>query len=214
MANDPYPPLFARCPDLRSCDRDLRRAHQALVRGYRRGGKLLVAGNGGSFADALHICGELMKSFERRRPLPKPLAAALRRQPDGALLARELEAGLPAIALGASGSLATAVINDKPEPRLFFAQECLALGRRGDVFLGISTSGNARNVLLAMGAARAAGLTVIALTGTPGGRMAERAAIAIRAPGRSTAEVQEAHVRLYHALCAALEAEFFPARGR
>jgi D-sedoheptulose 7-phosphate isomerase len=150
-----------------------------------------------------------MKSFHLRRPLDRRTAAALRRQPGGIALSRDLEAGLPAIALGANGALATAILNDKAEPRLLFAQETAALGRRGDVFLGISTSGNARDVLLAMSVARARGLTVITLTGTPGGRMAAEAAIRIRAPGDSVPRIQEHHVRIYHALCAGIEASFW-----
>ncbi|MCX7933830.1 MAG: SIS domain-containing protein [Planctomycetota bacterium] len=191
---------------------DLLRCHGALVRCFRRGGKLLVAGNGGSFADSLHLCAELLKAFRLPRPLNRRVAAAVRRLPEGKHLVRSLDAGLPAIALGTNGALVTAIINDKANANLVFAQEVAALGRRGDVFLGISTSGEAEDILLALRLSQACGLLTIGLTGQAGGRLAREADIAIRAPGTSTAAVQEAHSRIYHALCAGLEQCFWPPR--
>ena len=160
-------------------------------------------------ADALHISGELAKSYVRRRPLPERLHARLAAQPDGELLARNLEPGLRAVVLGANPSLASAVANDAPDRDVNLAQELLALARPGDVLLGISTSGNARNVIYAAQTARALGLTVIALTGEDGGRLAGLADVAIRVPARRTDRVQELHVQCYHALCEMLEIEFF-----
>ena len=193
---------------------DLLRSHDALIRCFRRGGKMLVAGNGGSFADSLHVCAEMLKAFCRPRPLDRPTAAALQRLPAGKRLARSLDAGLPAIALGCNGALVTAIINDKENASLVFAQEVAALGRRGDVFLGISTSGEAEDVLLAVRLSRARGLVTIGLTGKPGGRLAAEVDIAIRAPGHGTPEIQEAHSRIYHALCAGIEQYFWPPRGK
>jgi D-sedoheptulose 7-phosphate isomerase len=199
-----------RRPDLGPCRPGLLALHQALVRCYEAGGKLLVCGNGGSHADALHIAGELCKSFERKRPLPQEIADRLRALPHGPELGARLEAGLPAIALGVSGSLKTAVENDIDLPGAAYAQEALALLKPGDVLLGVSTSGNARNCLMAMSVAKAAGGVTAALTGPDGGAMARAADVALKAPGASTAVVQEAHLSLYHALCALVEAHFYP----
>jgi D-sedoheptulose 7-phosphate isomerase len=202
--------MVARRPDLEPCVPAVLRLHEALARAYDAGGKLLTCGNGGSCADAMHIAGELCKSFERMRPLEPGFAARLRPLPHGEELAAHLEAGLAAIPLGFSGSLTTAVENDNPVRDIAFAQETAALGKPADVLLGISTSGNAVNCLMAMATARAIGATVVSLTGPKGGKMAEFADIAIRAPGDSVKTVQEAHLVLYHTVCAMIEAHYFP----
>ena len=208
-ANAVLTALATRQPALAEVVADLARAFRELARCFRAGGTLFLCGNGGSMADALHISGELLKSYARRRPLPDRLRARLASQPDGELLARNLEPGLRAVVLGVNPSLTSAVANDMPDRDVNLAQELLALARPGDVLLGISTSGNARNVIYAAQTARALGLTVIALTGESGGRLADLADIAIRVPARRTDRVQELHVHCYHALCEMLEAEFF-----
>lgn len=202
--------FLARHPELEATVPTLMRLHDALVRGYDAGGKLLLCGNGGSYADAVHIAGELCKSFERRRPIPADLADRLRTLPFGDALAENLEAGLPAIALGCNGALKTAVENDSPLRDVAFAQEALALIRPEDVLIAISTSGNARNCRMAMSVAQAVGAAAVSLTGPDGGEMAATAAIALRAPGASTKAVQEAHIALYHTFCALIEAHYFP----
>lgn len=202
--------MLKRRPDLLACVESLLLLHAALVTTYKKGGKLLACGNGGSHADATHIVGELCKSFERRRPVPAPLVLKLQELPFGNRLAQHLEVGLPAITLGLNGSLKTAVENDSPLRNIAFAQETYALGKAGDVLLAISTSGNAENCIMAMSIAKAVGLTAVSLTGPSGGEMAEFADVAIRAPGESTKEVQEAHVVLYHTFCAMVEAQYFP----
>lgn len=189
------------------------RAHGLLADCFSRGGKLLVAGCGGSFADAQHIVGELTKAFERARPLPVDEAERLRREPYGELLAEQLDDALPAVALGGNVALASAVMNDKAaEPRLAFAQELWALGRPGDVFWGISTSGGSVPVLMALSAARARGMKTLGMSASPGGELARRVDIALRAPSRATAAAQETHIRLYHALCRGLEEDLFSNR--
>ncbi len=202
--------MTARRPDLGICAETLLALHEALVRSYDAGGKLLVCGNGGSHSDAVHIVGELCKSFERKRPVTPELKTRLDPLPYGKELAQYLETGLPAIALGCHGALKTAVENDSPLRNIAYAQETLALGKPGDVFIGISTSGNAENCLMAMSVARAVGMTVVSLTGPKGGKMAEFADIALRAPGNTTKEIQEAHLALYHTFCALIEAHYFP----
>lgn len=205
---------FAATPLLQPLIPDLLRAWQAAVTCYESGGKILLCGNGGSFSDACHIAGELIKSFEAARSITAAQAAALADLPYGEILTRELEQGLPALALGLNGALATAVINDKGDQRTFFAQEVMAFGKPGDILIGISTSGNAVDVLMAMSVAKMRGLTTITLTGADGGQMATGADIPLRAPGTTTARVQEAHIQLYHALCLSIEKHFFPeARG-
>jgi len=201
--------LAARQPALGGVVADLARLYRELTHCFRAGGTLFLCGNGGSMADALHISGELLKSYARRRPLPDRIRARLASQPDGELLARNLEPGLGAVVLGLNPSLASAVANDMPDRDVNLAQELLALARPGDVLLGISTSGEARNVAYAAQTARALGLTVVALTGEGGGRLAALADVAVRVPARCTDRVQELHVQCYHALCEMLEVEFF-----
>lgn len=201
--------MVERHPALQGAAGALAQAFRTLMTSFRTGGTLFVCGNGGSMADALHISGELLKSYARRRPLPSSLPARLASQPDGEILAHSLEPGLRTVVLGVNPSLVSAVANDMPNRDVNLAQELLALARPGDVLLGISTSGNARNVAYAAQTARALGLTVIALTGEDGGRLAGLADIAIRAPARSTDHIQELHIQLYHALCEMLETGFF-----
>lgn len=202
--------LVARRPDLAACLPELLGLHAQLAACYEYGGTLYTCGNGGSNADAMHIVGELCKSFERKRPIPAELRESLRGLPYGDELGEHLEAGLRAHALGFNGSLKTAVENDSPQRDIAFAQELNALMRAGDVLLAISTSGNAPNCLMAMSVAKAQGGVAVALTGPDGGRMAAFADIAIRAPGGSTRVVQEAHIALWHTLCCLIEAHYFP----
>ncbi len=202
--------MLARRPDLEACVTPLLEAHAALVSAYETDGTLYTCGNGGSAADAMHIVGELCKSFERRRPLSPRLIEALEAQPFGPDLVRHLEAGLRACTLGLNLALKTAVENDSPLRDMAFAQELNALVRSGDVLLAISTSGNAPNCRMAMAVAKAIGATAVALTGPSGGAMGDLGDIVIRAPGDSTKVVQEAHATLWHTLCLLVEARFYP----
>jgi D-sedoheptulose 7-phosphate isomerase len=182
---------------------------ERLAAVFEAGGKLLVAGNGGSAADAQHIVAELMKSFERKRPLANRDRALFEQLPYGDALADNLEAGLPAMTVGMNHSLTSAIGNDFQEPHLEYAQELSVLGNEGDALLGISTSGRARNVLYAMIAAKAKGLFVAVLTGEDSGEMGEIADLAVTVPSQQTTEVQELHEVVYHSLCRALEHHFF-----
>ncbi|MCP4645094.1 MAG: SIS domain-containing protein [bacterium] len=202
--------MLARRSDLNECQGALQALHDALVECYDAGRELLLCGNGGSNADAMHIAGELCKSFERKRPVPPDVVEQLQGLPYGEELTQHLEAGLPAVPLGSNGALKTAVENDSPQRDIAFAQEAFALAKPGDVLVAISTSGNAANCLMAMSAVKAVGGTTVSLTGPNGGRMAEAADIAIKAPGDSTKVIQEAHLVLYHTACALIEAHYFP----
>lgn len=202
--------LIERYPVLKSCEKDLTEAYCLLRDSYESGGKLLVAGNGGSAADAEHITGELMKSFKKKRPLSEDFKRKLLAVDSsmGQHLGEILESPLPAIALVGHEALSTAFLNDK-EGTAVFAQQLLGFGKKDDVFLGISTSGNSRNVLYAAVAAKSMGMTVVALTGASGGRLASLADTAIRVPETETFKVQELHLPVYHCLCLMLEDYFF-----
>lgn len=202
--------LFERYPSLSVARESIVGAYRLLEECYSGGGKLLVAGNGGSAADAEHIVGELMKSFVLER---KPSAEYAKRlcQADaelGAVLAEHLQGALPAIALDGHISLTTAYMNDC-EPLLCFAQQVNGYGRAGDAFLGISTSGNSKNVLYAAGTARAKGMRVIGLTGERESRLSAFADVCIRVPQVETYKIQELHLPVYHCLCLMLEERFF-----
>lgn len=198
--------LIGRYPSLASCRDDIKNAFECLVETYRQGGKLLVAGNGGSAADAEHIVGELMKSVNKPRPVDAVYAESLKSvDPEmGEALAETLQGALPAIALSSHPSLNTAFANDC-DPEMIFAQQVYGYGRKGDVLLAISTSGGSRNVLYAAVAAKAKGLKVIALTGRSGGRLASLSDISIKVPETETYKVQEFHLPVYHCLCLMLE---------
>ena len=180
---------------------------------YMRDGKLLIAGNGGSAADSEHIAGELMKRFKLQRPVPDEFAAKLKSiDPElGENLAVNLERGLMAIPLVAHEALTTAYINDVDGLGVF-AQQLYGFGRKGDVFLGISTSGNSRNVMSATVVARALGIKVIGLTGASGGALAEVADVAVKVPETETYMIQELHLPIYHCWCLMLEDRFFGKR--
>lgn len=205
-----YHRLFERYPALESIRPSIMEAYQTLRRCYASGGKVLIVGNGGSCADADHITGELMKGFWLKRPVQGQQLDALREATQAILpdAAQRLQQALPAIALTQHSALSTAIQNDL-HPLLAPAQQVMGYGKPGDVIIGISTSGNAQNVALAVGVAKALGLTSIALTGGNGGRLKALCDQAIVAPASAPADVQEYHLPIYHTLCSMLEAKFF-----
>lgn len=204
--------LIQRYPVLAVCKKDIAKAYGTLRDCYQQGGKLLVAGNGGSAADAEHMVGELMKSFHKPRPLSASFQQNLAATDPvvGAYLAKTLEQPLPAIALVCHESLSTAFLNDK-DGKAVFAQQLLGYGKKGDVFLGISTSGNSENVVCAAVVAKALGIAVIELTGNNGGKLSRYADISIRVPEDETFKIQELHLPVYHCLCLMLESQFMKA---
>lgn len=204
--------LISRYPVLEGVRGDIVRVYELLEECYTRGGKLLIAGNGGSCADAEHIVGELMKGFVKRRPLPDEMKERLKEADaaHGALLAESLQEGLMAIALDGHPGLSTAFANDV-DADMVYAQQVWGYGREGDVFLGISTSGNAKNVDYAVTAARARGLKVAGLTGKTGGLLGKRADAAVIVPESETFKIQELHLPIYHVWCLLLEERFFTA---
>lgn len=202
--------FIQRYPHLGVCREDMAAAYAILEECYASDHKLLIAGNGGSAADAEHIAGELMKRFRVPRPCPGDFAERLIAvDPErGPALARNLERSLMAIPLVAHEALTTAYINDVDGLGVF-AQQLYGFGRPGDVFLGISTSGSSRNILSATVVARAVGIKVIGLTGESGGELAKVADVTIRVPETETYKIQELHLPVYHALCLMLEDHFF-----
>ncbi|MBR2532134.1 MAG: SIS domain-containing protein [Lachnospiraceae bacterium] len=202
--------LVTRYPSLAGQKAEIEKAYEILKNCYDRGGKLLIAGNGGSCADSEHIVGELMKGFCKKRPLPADLLARIAAaDPDpDERLASKLQQGLPAIALTGHNALSTAFVNDV-DAEYAFAQQIVGYGRQGDVFLGITTSGNSRNVLRAAAVAKAMELQVIALTGRDGGRIRGLADCAVIVPEQETFKIQELHLPVYHALCLMLEETYF-----
>ena len=202
--------LISRYPRLEAVKGDITTAFNIIAASFSGGGKLLIAGNGGSAADAEHIVGELMKSFVKKRVLPDSFAAALEKidSESAAYLLPRLQPGLPAIALSGHTALNTAAINDI-DGNITFAQQVYGYGSAGDVFLGISTSGNSKNVLYAAAAAKAKDMQVIALSGGNGGALKRLADVSIIVPETETYKIQELHLPVYHCLCLMLEERFF-----
>lgn len=206
----PITRLLTRYPALAPLQDSLTNAAAMLIDCFRGGGTLLLCGNGGSAADCLHIAGELLKGFTLSRPLPASEQAALTALygEEGARLGTLLQRGLPAVALPGALALTTAMANDV-DADLIYAQGVMALGKPGDVLLCLSTSGTAKNVLAAARVARWRGVRVLGLTGKDGGPLAPLCDLALIAPGATTAEIQEHHLPIYHALCEAVEVALF-----
>lgn len=202
--------LIYRYPSLSACEKDILAAYTIMETCYAEDHKLLIAGNGGSAADSEHIAGELMKRFNLPRPVTREFSKRLQSidQKRGSELAKNLERSLMAIPLVAHEALTTAYINDVDSLGVF-AQQLYGFGRMGDVFLGISTSGNSKNILSATVVARAIGIKVIGLTGASGGELAEVSDVSIQVPETETYKIQELHLPVYHCLCMMLESRFF-----
>lgn len=202
--------LLKRNSELTELKDVIGKAARAIIISYENGGKLLACGNGGSCADADHIVGELMKSFEGKRPLNLGLKEKLAEigGERGIYLAESLQQGLPAISLTAQTALTTAVANDI-DAEVIFAQQVTGYGNVGDILIGMSTSGNSQNVIDAILVAKAKGLVTIGLTGYAGGKMKDICDILINVPERRTAYVQELHLPVYHTLCLMIEEHFF-----
>ncbi len=202
--------LLVRYPQLVECKQSIVCGYEIMERAYLEDHKLLVAGNGGSAADSEHIAGELMKHFRIPRPIAKSLVDRLISidRERGPKLAQNLERSLMAIPLVAHEALTTAYINDVDGYGVF-AQQLLGFGRQGDVFLGISTSGNSQNIMNAAVVARALDIKVVGLTGQNGGELARFADVSVKVPETETYMIQELHLPIYHCWCMMLEEKFF-----
>ena len=204
--------LKQRRPALSKIISDIENACDIIIESYKHSGKLLVCGNGGSCADADHITGELMKSFARQRPLNKDILTKLKSFGESDL-ANKLQTPLRAINLCSMQALSTAFANDV-EPDFVYAQLALGYTDPGDVFIGISTSGNSKSVHFAAVTAKAAGAKLIGMTGEDGGKMQKSGIydVLIKAPEKITHFIQEEHIAIYHAICLTVEEEFFNSR--
>jgi D-sedoheptulose 7-phosphate isomerase len=202
--NNQIEQMLKDIPQLEPCGGDVQRAFESLAACFRGGGKLLLAGNGGSASDCEHWAGELLKSFRNPR-----LPGASDAEKLGPELAGKIQGGLPAIPLPSLVSFSTAWNNDC-DPEFMFAQGVWALGAENDILVALSTSGNSANVVRAAQAAVARGMKVIGLTGEGGGRLAELCEVSIKVPECEVYRVQQLHLPVYHCLCMMLEDEFFP----
>jgi len=200
---DIFDELYTRYPQLKGCEPDIAAAYRLLLDCFRGGHKVLVCGNGGSASDAEHIVGELLKKFKKHRAVPADVAAKLRPE-----IAAKLEGSLPAVSLVSMCGILTAFANDVAWETAF-AQQALGLVRPGDVLIALSTSGNSANCAAAAEVARACGGKALALTGARSSKLSETCDVTIRVPETETFKVQELHLPVYHALCAAIEDALF-----
>lgn len=203
--------IFTRYPALEGCREAMEQALERLIACAKADGQILVCGNGGSAADSEHIVGELMKGFLKKRPLnPEDFAQwHCLFGDEGEETARGLQGGIRAISLPSQVALLSAVCNDN-DPATLYAQLAWNYARPGDVLIGISTSGNAKNVLGAARAAKVRGAVVIGLTGSRESKLSKVADVCIRVPDTETYRIQEYHLPIYHALCRMVENHFFP----
>lgn len=192
--------LYVRYPALEACKNDIENALKLIIDTYKSGGKVLVCGNGGSAADCEHIVGELMKGFMSKRKVNDE------RIPEE--LRDKLQGALPAISLPSQCAILSAYINDV-DAEMMYAQLVYGYAKKEDLLIGISTSGNAKNVLNAVKVANAVGAKTLALTGAGGGLLGEEADVTIKVPETETYKVQEYHLPVYHYLCAMTEKYFF-----
>ena len=202
--------LIKRYPVLKECRKAIIDGYLVMEECYEHDGKLLIAGNGGSAADAEHMAGELMKRFKSPRPVPHDFAEKLVAVDPvrGKYLAESIERTLMAIPLVAHEAMTTAFMNDV-DAQGVFAQQLYGFGRQGDVFLGISTSGNSKNVISATVVARAMDIKVVGLTGASGGDLASVCDVVVKVPETETYMIQELHLPIYHCWCLMLEEHFF-----
>jgi phosphoheptose isomerase len=202
--------LISAYPELGVCATEIQSAFEILKTCYRTGGKVLTCGNGGSAADAEHVVGELMKGYLLRRPVPESLRTKLMLADakNGGYIAAHLQGALPAISLVSQSSLLSAISNDTAAD-MVFAQQVFGYGRKGDVLIGLSTSGHSSNIIHAMRVADALGIHTVAFSGPTGGALKTLCEVCICVPQESTPAIQERHLPIYHVLCAMLEEEFF-----
>ena len=202
--------LLKNYPSLKVCESEITAATEAIIECYKKGGKVLICGNGGSSADSGHIVGELMKGFLKMRPISDAQKAdMLKKYPDFPEdMFSRLQGSLPAINLTENSVIISAFANDV-DPDMSYAQQVLGYADEGDVFIGISTSGNAKNVANAVKVARAKGAVTIGLTGKDGGLLKILCDTTIIVPQDETYKIQELHLPVYHYICSAVESAFY-----
>lgn len=192
--------LLERYPMLSACQESIAQALELMLKTYQKGGKILVCGNGGSAADSEHIVGELMKGFMSSRPvtdtrIPKHLRG-------------QLQGSLPAISLPSQCGILSAFINDV-QPDMMYAQLVFGYAKPEDLVIGLSTSGNSKNVVNAIEVAKCMGASTLAMTGEKESRLSQLSDVTIRVPEQETFKIQELHLPVYHYLCAKVEEIMF-----
>ena len=200
--------LIERYPALSVCRADIEKAVELLHNCYVNKGTILLCGNGGSAADAEHISGELLKGFLMRRTPDDATVNKIGEHLGSCEMAAKLQGGIPAIPLTSLSSVLSAFANDV-DPELVFGQLVYAFGRENDAFVGLSTSGNSKNVVFAAKTAKALGMKVISITGKNDSLLSDISDITIQIPETETYRIQELTLPVYHALCADIEAYFY-----
>lgn len=201
--------LFERYPALSSCEKDIDTALELMKEAYTSGGTIYVCGNGGSCSDSDHIVGELMKGFMHKRPLSKTATEKFESLfEDGKYFATKLQGAIPAVSLAAQSAIISAYANDV-DPEFVYAQLVYGYARENDLVIGLSTSGNSKNVVNAIKAAKARGAKTLSMTGEKESKLSALSDVTIRVPACETFKIQEYHLPVYHYLCAALENEYF-----
>ena len=202
--------LIKRYPMLEDCVPAIDSLLALMEKTSRSGAKLLLCGNGGSSADCDHIAGELMKGFLSNRTMRQADRVRFEKQlgPDAKPFAECLQYGIPAVSLTNHCAVLSAFANDV-NPELVFAQQVWGLGREGDLLIGLSTSGNSKNVINAIRTAKVMNIKTAGLTGAKSCQMDGLCDVVIHAPETETYKVQELHLAVYHYLCAELEKRMF-----
>lgn len=202
--------LYTRYPMLKECEAQTEEALKLILETYRSGGKILLCGNGGSCADCDHIVGELMKSFMLERKPSDEVSEKLKKEfdenADEAI--ESLQCGIPAISLPSQAGVLTAYLNDV-KPEYVYAQLVFGYGRKGDLLIGLSTSGNAKNVTNAVKTARALGLKTLSITGKNESNLSRLCDVCVKVPETETYKIQELTLPVYHHLCAMAEKIIF-----
>lgn len=192
--------LYERYPELKDCKGDIEKARLLLIETYQKGGKVLVCGNGGSAADSEHIVGELMKGFLLKRPVSDE------RIPER--LRCNLQSSLPAISLPSQCAILSAFVNDV-DPEMMYAQLVYGYANENDLVIGLSTSGNSKNIVNAIEVAKCMGVRTLSMTGSKESILSNMSDVTIRVPAVETYQIQEYHLPIYHYLCAEVEQKIF-----
>lgn len=200
--------LLNKYPSLKINEKELSDSIDLIISCYKNGGKILVCGNGGSAADSEHIVGELMKGFNKKRPLDEKEKQLFGEDSAGIYISSRLQNALPAISLVSQSGLITAFANDV-DSNLVFAQQVWGYGKKGDILLALSTSGNSKNVFFAAKTASALGIKTIAVTGKKESLLSDFCDITLRLDALTPQTVQELTLPVYHFLCDAVEDELF-----
>ena len=207
--------LLNRYPVLNDCKEEIQIAGKMMLETYKAGGKILVCGNGGSCSDSDHIVGELMKGFLGKRKMSVDQQEIFRNVlgADAENLIEKLQCGIPAISLPAQSAILSAFANDV-DAELVYAQMVFGYAKTEDLFIGLSTSGNSKNVVMAAKVAKATGMRTVALTGAKKSSLSKICDCTIKVPETETFKVQELHLPVYHYLCASVEQVLFGVEDR